>query len=153
MASRSNRVRWAQAWSAFAALLIVVLGAINLAQTIRRVPPPPRYAPRVPADVAMRHERRFAAVHAALETRGIRGPIGYLADLPPDKMREDPAAMQEFFLTQFALVPVVLDADVAHFTWTVANLHASSATDRLPAGFRIVEDFGDGVLLLRKENP
>jgi hypothetical protein len=101
----------------------------------------------------MRHERRFAAVHAALETRGIRGTIGYLADLPPDQMREDPAAMQEFFLTQFALVPVVLDADVAHFTWTVANLHAVQAADRLPAGFRIVEDFGDGVLLLRKENP
>lgn len=152
MASLSNKNRLAQVWCVLAALIVLAVGGINLAQTARLVPPAPRHPPRVPADSALRSEQRFGRVRAALGARGIKGTIGYVTDLPPEKMRDDPASMLEFFLAQFALVPVVLDTEADVPTWALANLHAASVAERMPAGFHVVEDFGGGVFLLRKED-
>jgi hypothetical protein len=138
-------------WSTVCLLIVAAVCVINLAQTTRRVPPPPRYGTNLPANSVMRHEQRFARLREALKAHRVRGTIGYIADLPIERLRADAAAMEEYFLSQFALIPVLIDANVESHRWAVANLHSAKPADRVPTGFRIVEDFGDGVLLLRRE--
>src|SRR6185436_10063290 len=131
-----------QLWSTACLLIIAAVCVNNLAQATRRIPPPPRYGAIIPANAVMRHEQRFARVREALKSHHVRGTIGYLADLPIERLRVDAGAMEEYFLSQFALVPAVLDANVESCTWAVANLHSATPAERVPAGFRVVEDCG-----------
>jgi hypothetical protein len=153
MESPSNSNGFSRIWMAGSALLIAALAVINLAQTVRQTPAAPRFASVVPADAAVRLEQRCAKLRAALAAHGVKGVVGYLADLPPEQMREEGDAMKEYFLTQFALTPIVLDTTLADCAWVVTNFHTGTVATRMPAGFRVVEDCGDGVLLLRKEGP
>ncbi|HUR58012.1 MAG TPA: hypothetical protein VM029_09915, partial [Opitutaceae bacterium] len=61
-----------------------------------------------------------------------------------------PRGMEEYFLTQFALVPWVLDARSMEGEWCVANLRTAPIAGRTPAGFRVTDDCGNGVFLLRR---
>lgn len=136
--------------------MVVAVGltaGINLVQTVRRVPPPPRL-PSVPAtDPVVRHEARFAAVPAALQRHAVRGVVGYFCDLAPEVMAATPAAMEDYFLTQFALTPWVLDPRATDRPWAIANLRRPDGAERLPAGYRIATNFGGGVLLLERTTP
>ncbi|MSU50865.1 MAG: hypothetical protein EXS37_17550 [Opitutus sp.] len=140
-------------WCALSALLLAVVCGTNLIHVVRRTPPLPRFPTGVAANAAVRNEQRFAALRRALPTHGVRGTIGYVADLPPAQLAADAHGMAEYFLAQFTLAPWVLDARLTEGRWAVANLHAAHPTERMPAGFSLVEDFGDGVLLLQKGAP
>lgn len=142
-----------RAWTAFAWLLVAIVGAWNVAATARRVLPAPRAPTAVPANVVVRHERRMASVREALATHGVRGTVGYFADLPPAQLRGDAAGMETYFLSQFALAPWILDATAEQCEWAVANLQRVGARERVPDAYRIVHDGGDGVLLLRRSAP
>ena len=135
---------------AFGGLLLVC--GVNLVVVARRVPPPARAPDMVAADAVMRHEERFAGVRRALEQVGVRGPVGYVADVAPAQLASHPRGMEEYFLTQFVLVPWVLDAR-ADCRWSVANLHGAAIATRMPAGARVVRDFGQGVFLLERTTP
>jgi hypothetical protein len=132
---------------------VAIVAAINLAAIARRVPPPSRFHAAPPNETVTRQERRLALVQRAMAARNIRGPIGYLADLPAAEMPSDPGAMREFFVSQFVLAPIVLDTRADAQRWAVANLHTAELTTRLPAGFRIVEACGPGVWLLERNGP
>ena len=77
-----------RAWTAITWLLVAIVGAWNIAQMARRVLPAPRATAAVPANVVLRHERRMASVREALATHGVRGTVGYFADLPPAQHRQ-----------------------------------------------------------------
>ena len=140
-------------WGAVTMALIAVVCGVNLAHVVRRMPPP-SHSPTVEStDVVMRHEKRLAAVRRALDARNVPGTIGYVADLLPAELGADTSAMEEYFISQFALAPRVLDRQPSTRRWAVANLHTKSAAERVPAGFRVVEDFGAGVLLLEQTTP
>ena len=140
-------------WRALVVAAVVVTAAINLAQTVRRVPPPPR-RPEAPAtDPVVRNEARFAAVPAALQRHEVRGVVGYFCDLAPEVMAATPAAMEDYFLAQFALTPWVLDPRATDRPWAIANLRSPGGAERLPAGYRIAANFGGGVLLLERPKP
>lgn len=134
------------------ALLIALVCGFNLADAVRRTPPPSVHAGR-PTNNVLRQEARFAPLRQALQRHAVHGTLGYLTDLPPDQLAADPKGMEDYFLTQFALVPWVLDARKADGRWAVANLHTAQRDTRIPPGFDVIEDFGDGVLLLRKGPP
>jgi hypothetical protein len=135
-------------------LVAVVAGALfNVAHTIGRQPVPPLVASASPPDAVMAMERRLARLRFELERRGLRGPIGYVGDLPGARVLDDPQTVADFFQSQFVLVPAVLDLSVERREWAVANLRAPEPRGRLPAGFVVVEDFGAGVYLLRKAAP
>ena len=138
------------AWSAIAILMLVVGCGINLLSTARRVPPQPRAPSILPSNAVMRHEQRLACLRKFLHTLEVRGPIGYLADLPAAELAASHDGMEQYFLTQFALVPWVVDARSEDCEWVVANLHTTNIGERMPAGFRLAKDFGDGVWLLEK---
>lgn len=137
-------------WLGIAA--VAALSALNLHQTFQRVRPAPR-VPGSPAHVVVRLEERLAPVRRALEQRGVRGVIGYVCDLPPERMPHDHRSMEEYFASQFALVPWVLETDPAKAAWAVANLREAELGTRVPAGYRVWEDFGGGVALLGKAAP
>lgn len=142
-----------RAWTFLTLLLVAAVSAVNLAGTVRRNPPPPRLPPEIPANVVLRQEQRLAGLLLELKARGVRGTLGYLADLPPEQLRADPAAMERYFLPQFALAPWILDATTQEAAWIVADLRVRPAAERIPAGCTVERDFGDGVLLLRRRAP
>ena len=92
----------------------------------------------------------MAAVRRALEIRGVRGTIGYVTDVAAADLAANSRGMEEYFLSQFALVPWVLDAKAGEREWVVANLHATSIHERAPAGYRVTDDCGGGVFLLQR---
>ena len=140
-------------WSAFVTVFVVVIATVNLIATARRIPPPSRIDPSAPPDVVLKQEARLVAVRRALERVGARGVIGYVSDLPPDQLATDAAGMREYFLSQFALAPLVLDARFGDVRWVVVNLHRAPLTARMPSGFRVVEDGGAGVWLIERSRP
>jgi len=139
--------------SGVVAVALILVCGWNLLAAARRVLPQPRAPAAVPADLVLRHEQRMADVRRALERRGIRGTVGYLSDFPGTELAGHHDRMEQYFLTQFALVPCVVDADAAACGWIVTNLRTTSLAERLPSGFRVVEDFGHGVALLEKVTP
>ena len=88
--------------------------------------------------VELRSDLRFAALKAFLPGHGVVGYIG------------DPhASPGEYYLTQYALAPLVVDHSVNH-ALVVGNFSKTS-TPALP-NLELVHDFGNGVLLLANED-
>jgi hypothetical protein len=138
---------------AYVCTVLVLAGVAgwNIVQTASRVSPPSRRGSS--GSPTLQHEQRIGSIRHALKTRGAQGVIGYIADLPADQLATDSRAMEDYFRTQFALAPFVLDAQFSRCEWAVANLRNASAGTPAPAGFRVVEDFGAGVFLLQKAPP
>jgi hypothetical protein len=140
-----------KAWNLVAGLIIIGVCAMNLVQLVRRVPPPSRtWSVADAPDPVMPQERRFVGVRAALMKHAVTSPLGYVTDLPPAELAADSAAMREYLISQFVLAPWVIDAKSGDCAWVLANFRTTSAKPQPPDGFRIVEDFGGGVLLWRK---
>jgi len=136
-------------WNTIAFLALVLVCGLNIVAMIRRVPPQPRAPSLRKPNPVLEHEQRMAGVRQALQELGTRGTVGYLADVPAAQLESHPHGIEEFYLTQFALVPLVLDAQGEGCRWWVANLHASPARP-IPAEFRVAHDFGAGVMLLER---
>ena len=136
-----------------APLVLVLVCGMNIVATAARNRPQPRAPAASPTDIVMRHEQRMAGVRDALQQRGVRGTVGYLADVPAAELAGNHQRMEQYFLTQFALVPWVVDANVDAGSWVVANLHTTAIAERTPAGFRVVQEFGHGVALLERVRP
>ena len=140
-------------WRTGAVLIVVVVVVINVFNLVQAVPPPPAESPWAVVDPATRAELRLATLRAKVQERGLTGTIGYLGDLPGDRLNDDHQAVEDYYLTQFVLVPLVLDLNPSSHGWAVANLRIAAASARVPGGWKIEEDFGNGVLLLRKKTP
>lgn len=140
-------------WFMFSAAILAAFCVFNLNETVRRVPPPARVPSATPTNPVLRHEQRLATVRRALETHGVRGTLGYVADLPPDELAANAPGMEEYFLTQFALVPWVIDARFTDCDWALLNLHTATIAERTPPGFAVVAEWGDGLALLRRTTP
>lgn len=135
-------------------LLVVVATALaNVLHVAHKTPPPPAESAIARGDPVVQQERRLAGLRASLRARGLMGAIGYLGDKPGPQLVDDPPGAQDYYLAQFALVPLVLDLDIERHTWAVASLHSATLEARMPAGWRMEEDFGAGVFLLRKVRP
>ena len=89
--------------------------------------------------VATRSDQRFALLKARLPVDGVVGYIGGSGD----------SATPDYYLTQYALAPLVVDNTSDHAI-VIGNFPSSQAP-RTPQNLRLVEDFGNGVLLLAGE--
>jgi hypothetical protein len=118
-----------------ASLVFILCCLLSTVRVVIDAPNPTR----LPADdVAKRSDQRFAALRAALPPRGVIGYVGASGNV----------GVRDYYLTQYALVPVVVDHSLNH-PLVIANFPdspqpASVLSDHL----QIVRDFGDGVLLL-----
>jgi hypothetical protein len=147
------RILTMNAWRAGTLGIVILVAVGNVVHTAQKTPPPPVDSPAGPADPVMRQERRLAGLRASVEARGLRGTIGYLGDSPPGQAAEPAREVEDYFLTQFALAPLVLDGDAERYEWIVVNLQSAASSARVPAGWKIEEDFGGGVLLVKKAAP
>ena len=89
-----------------------------------------------PDDIAARSDIRFASLKAHLPSEGVVGYIGETGE----------SAVPDYYLTQYALAPLVVDDSTGHAI--VIGNFPSSQPSEIPPNLRVVQDFGNGVLLL-----
>jgi hypothetical protein len=117
------------------ATLTFILGC--LLSTVRVVTDAPNSIRLQPDDIAKRSDQRFAALRAALPPRGVVGYVGASGN----------AAVPDYYLTQYALVPLVVDHSPNH-PLVIANFPNSPPPTSPPSEhLQLVKDFGNGVLL------
>lgn len=90
----------------------------------------------MPDGIAARSDQRFSLVKTRLPAEGVIGYIGEMGD----------SAVPDYYLTQYALAPLVVDHSTGHAI--VIGNFPSSQPPEIPADLRVVQDFGNGVLLL-----
>jgi hypothetical protein len=86
-------------------------------------------------DIASRSDQRFSALKGALPERGVVGYVG----------ESGPLAAGDYYLTQYALAPVVVDHSPNH-DLVIGNFPDSLSRD-VPSNLQLKKDFGSGVLL------
>jgi hypothetical protein len=93
--------------------------------------------------IAQRSDLRFAELRRALPERGVVGYVGEGGE----------SEVADYYLTQYALVPIVVERSLDH-PLVIGNFPFSrvASSPATPKGFVLVRDFGNGVLLLAKED-
>jgi hypothetical protein len=86
-------------------------------------------------DIARRSDQRFSALKSTLPQRGVVGYIG----------EPGPLALGDYYLTQYALAPVVVDHSPNH-DLVIGNF-PNSLSPGVPSNLQLEKDFGSGVLL------
>src|SRR5580692_6518816 len=101
---------------------VAAVSVANLVHNLGRVAP---VRAGVPTAISppMREEARFAGVRGTLATLGITGTIGYIGDLPHDPTDAADQAVEDYYLAQYSLAPLVLDPNADACAWAVASLH------------------------------
>jgi hypothetical protein len=120
-----------------AAIVLLILG--SLLSSARIIFKTPRSGHIESGSIATRSDQRFALLKARLPVDGVVGYIGSSGD----------SATPDYYLTQYALAPLVVDNSSDHAI-VIGNFPSSQAP-RTPQNLRLVEDFGNGVLLLAGE--
>ncbi|MBI2687540.1 MAG: hypothetical protein HYX27_14600 [Acidobacteria bacterium] len=105
------------------------------------------FYPKAPSpDGVTDFDRRFQALRSMLPPKGI---IGYMTD--PDTPANDTNAQAEYYLTQYALAPIVV-VNSPDQRFVVGNFHNAVTTGSLrDRGFKLVREFGNGIALLENE--
>ncbi len=134
-------------WRILTLLLVIAVAGINLWRTAGDSL---RWLRHPAYDPVVAQEQRFAPLRAELLKRGIAGTAGYFTDVPRDRVFAEFRTVAEYYQMQFALSPLVLDLNTEHHPWAVANYRATTV---IPPGFQVVQDFGQGVLLLQQSAP
>jgi len=99
---------------------------------------------RASADLIDYYQHRLAGVRRSLQERKVPGKIGYCFFLPWEK-----SLLPDYFASQYALAPWVLDWHYTGYDWVVMNVRMRSHSS-VPPRFTVAEDFGDGVFLLKR---
>lgn len=96
------------------------------------------------------HERRLAGLRAVLPDSGI---VGYTSAGLSKRGFASLEAMQDFFLTQYVLAPVIVvsRADLPLVVGDYGDSVDSASVGRAPPGYRVLLDLGNGVVLLGEE--
>lgn len=98
------------------------------------------------ADLVDYYVNRLSEVRHSLKGHKVPETIGYCYFLPSEK-----SLLPDYFASQYALAPWVLDWHYTGYEWVVMNVRMRSHSS-LPRGFTVVENFGDGVFLLRRNS-
>lgn len=97
------------------------------------------------------YKSRFDSAREVLP-RGVR--IGYLTDVPTDRVWSDSAAPLRFHGAQNGIAPALL-ANTADTEWILGNFHQRESLDRVLASnkYVVVHNARNGVVVLRKAPP
>lgn len=93
------------------------------------------------------YESRYEQLKKILPRHGI---VGYISNLKTDDIRFDPGFGQYYF-TQYALAPLVVAQSSEQFL-VIGNFQGSASV--IPAvvtNMVLVKDFGNGIMLFRRE--
>ena len=115
-----------------AILVLVVCCLLSTGRIVFEAPGPRRISSD---DISRRSDQRFAALKACLPASGVIGYLGETGD----------SATPDYYLTQYALAPLIVDRSPKH-SLVVGNF-PSSPPSGIPQDLRLMEDFGQGVML------
>jgi len=113
-------------------LLFVFCSVLSTARILVDSPSPVHI---IPDDVSQRSDERFMALKSRLPEYGV---VGYIGD-------SGPSAIPDYYLAEYALAPLVLDRSPDH--QLVLGNYPSSMPPEIPPTLRLIQDFGNGVLL------
>lgn len=101
-------------------------------------------------DRATRQERRFAELRPLLPDSGV---IGYRSVGLRGGRFTSLEAMQDFLVTQYVLAPVIVvpRPDLPLVVGDLGDSVDSSPVGRAPPGYRVLQDLGNGVVLMARE--
>lgn len=93
------------------------------------------------------HESRYEQLKNNLPRHGI---VGYVSNLKAEDIRFDPG-FGEYYFTQYALAPLVVSRS-SEQSLVIGNfLPAASVTPAAVTNMVLVQDFGNGIMLFRRE--
>ena len=94
------------------------------------------------------YEKRFEGLRKELPRRGT---VGYVTDVRPEEFSTNPVHGARYYLTQYALSPVLVDNNCDH-ELIIGNFHRHpSESTAGPMQFILLKDLGNGVVLLRNK--
>src|ERR1700756_2503575 len=120
-----------------AILLFIICCLLSTIRILREAPNP---AHITPDDVSKQSDQRFATVKSRLPANGVIGYVGEGGN----------SSTPDYYLTQYALAPLVVDRST-HHAIVIGNFPISPPSS-LPSNLRLIEDFGNGVLLFGGED-
>lgn len=126
---------------------VLFVSAVSLFSAARLFVGVSDYYPHAPKpDSITEFTSRFSTLRTMLPNRGV---IGYITD--PGVSPADANAKAEFYLTQYALAPVIVSASPdSHYV--IGNFHQPISTGSLQdRGFKLIREFGSGIALLENE--
>ena len=132
----------ARVWIAVA-LVLLYAGA----STLRWLELAGEWPSRLGQDEISVYQRRMEVLRPVLPAHGV---VGYVGDPDP----AGSGALQHFrryLLAQYSLAPVLL-IESTEPEFVVGNFYRG-ATPAPPPGFRVVRDFGDGLILFQRSAP
>jgi hypothetical protein len=139
---------WAAIRTRMAVALVLLYAVASGAAWIRLAATAP--ARSVPDEIST-YELRFQALRGTLPARGVVGYLGHPDPTGPTPAESNANSLLHFkryLLAQYALAPVLL-LESTEPEFVVGNFDPG-AMPSTPAGFRIVRDFGDGLVLFRR---
>jgi hypothetical protein len=107
----------------------------SVLSTARILVDSPNPAHIVSDHISGRSDERFVALKSRLPEYGV---VGYIGD-------SGPSAIPDYYLAEYALAPLVLDRSPDH--QLVLGNYPSSMPPEIPPTLRLIQDFGNGVLL------
>jgi hypothetical protein len=131
-----------------ALLLILLYVGVSTVRWVQRAAAWPAGSAQ---DEITAYESRFRLLRSALPARGVVGYVGHPEPTGATPQDSNAAALLHFrryLLAQYSLAPVLLIESTDH-ELIVGNFDPGSAPSA-PPGFRLVRDFGDGVVLFRR---
>jgi hypothetical protein len=131
-----------------ALLLILLYAGVSTLRWVQRATAWPAGSAQ---DEITAYESRFRLLRSALPARGVVGYVGHPEPTGATPRDSNAAALLHFrryLLAQYSLAPVLLIKSTDH-DLIVGNFDPGS-TPTAPPGFRLVRDFGDGVVLFRR---
>ena len=139
---------WINTRPAVALLLRLLYAGVSTARWVYRA----ALRPAGPAqDEITAYESRFRLLRSALPARGVVGYLGHPEPTGATPQDSNAAALLHFrryLLAQYSLAPVLLIESTDH-DLIVGNFDPGSSPP-VPPGFRLVRDFGDGLVLFRR---
>jgi len=126
---------------------VLCISAVSLLSVGRLFTQVLDFYPTAPAeDNVTSFDKRFVELRAMLPAKGV---IGYMTDAGKDSNAT--TADAEFYLTQYALAPVIVLRSPDQ-KYVVGNFHQVVTTGSLrDRGFKLVRQFGNGIALLENE--
>jgi hypothetical protein len=142
---------WAGIRARIALLLVLLYAAASTARWLHRGA---EWPGRPAQDEISTYERRFERLRSVLPARGV---VGYLGHPDPANAARDQTNatallhFRRYLLAQYALAPVLLIESTTP-DLVVGNFDPG-ARPPAPAGFQVLRDFGDGLVLFRRSRP
>ncbi len=97
------------------------------------------------------YDQRFKALRPLIESTEV---VGYFTGLTPEQVKADSQALAAYYLTQYALAPVIVVNEEKR-ALLVGNFGSALAADSLRQrhNLEVLENLGNGLFLLKGEAP